>query len=212
MRSRNRAGIARAEQNISEEELRLIVIETERNAEILAQLRETQADILELNERLAAAEDVLRRTEITAPINGTIVDLSVSTVGGVIASRQPLLDIVPVDEELLVKARLEPKDIDVVRAGQDAFVRLTAFSQRNRQPLKGEVVSVSADSLVDEATGLTYYLARVSLPDIADTDYADGELYPGMQAEVMIEVGARSPINYLLQPIQESMNRAMRED
>ena len=212
LRSRNRAAIARAQQSISEEELHLIDIETERNAEILAQLRETQADILELTERVAAAEDVLRRTEIRAPIRGTIVDLSVSTVGGVIASRQPLMDIVPVDEELLVKARLEPKDIDVVRAGQNAFVRLTAFSQRNRQPLEGEVISVSADSLLDEATGLSYYLARVSLPDLADTDYADGELYPGMQAEVMIQVGARSPIDYLIQPIRESMNRALRED
>ncbi|MEM1404963.1 MAG: HlyD family type I secretion periplasmic adaptor subunit [Pseudomonadota bacterium] len=211
-RSRNRAAIARAQQSISEEELRLIDMETERNGEILAQLRQTQADILELTERVAAAEDVLRRTEIRAPIRGTIVDLSVSTVGGVIASRQPLMDIVPVDEELLVKARLEPKDIDVVRAGQMAFVRLTAFSQRNRQPLEGKVVSVSADSLIDEASGLSYYLARVELPALENTDYAGGELYPGMQAEVMIQVGARSPIDYLVQPIRESMNRALRED
>jgi HlyD family type I secretion membrane fusion protein len=211
-RSRNRAAIARAQQSISEEELRLIDIETERNAEILAQLRQAQADILELSERVAAAEDVLRRTEIRAPTRGTVVDLAVSTIGGVVASRQPLLDIVPIDEELLVKARLAPQDIDVVRAGQTAFIRLTAYSQRNRQPLEGVVSSVSADSLIDEATGLSYYLARVALPELEGTDYADSELYPGMQAEVMIQVGARSPMDYLLQPIRESMNRALRED
>lgn len=211
-RSRNRAAIARAHQSISEEELRLIDRETERNAEILSQLRQTQVDILEVNERLAAAQDVLRRTEIRAPTRGTVVGLAVSTIGGVVASRQPLLDIVPIDETLLLKARLAPQDIDVVRAGQSAFVRLTAYSQRNRQPLEGKVSSVSADSLVDEATGLSYYLARVELPSLQGTDYADGELFPGMQAEVMIQVGARSPLDYVLQPIRESMNRALRED
>lgn len=211
-RSRSKAAIARAQQSISEEELRIIDLETERNGEILAELRQIQAEALEVNERLSAAQDVLKRTEIFAPIQGTIVDLSVTTIGGVIASRQPLMDIVPSDEELLVKARLNPQDIDVVRAGQTAMVRLTAFSQRNRQPLEGKVTSVSADSLTDEVTGAPYYLARVELPDFAGTDYADGELYPGMQAEVMIQVGARSPLDYLVQPIRESMNRALRED
>lgn len=211
LRSRNRASIARAEQSISAEELRLIDIDTAHSAEILAQLRETQGDVIELHERLAAAEDVLSRTEIVAPIEGTIVGLNVSTVGGVIASRQPLMDIVPEDEELLIKARLEPKDIDVVRSGQRAFIRLTAYSQRNRQPLIGNVVSVSPDSLIDEASGLSYYLARIALPELAATDYSDAQLYPGMQAEIMIQVGSRSPVDYLIQPIRESMNRALRE-
>jgi HlyD family type I secretion membrane fusion protein len=211
-RSRNRAAIARARQSISEEELRLIELETDREGEILAQLREIQGDILELNERLGAAKDVLARTDIIASSHGTIVGLTVSTVGGVIGSRQALMDIVPLDETLLVRATLDPKDIDVVRAGQKAFVILTAFNQRNRLPLEGTVASVSADSLTDEQTGARYYLARVDLPPIGDASYQDIEVYPGMQAEVMIQVGARTPLNYLLQPIWDSMNRALRED
>ncbi|TXS89481.1 HlyD family type I secretion periplasmic adaptor subunit [Parahaliea maris] len=211
-RSRNKAAIARAQQSISEEELRLIDIETERNAEILAQLRDIQGSVLEINERLGAARDVLERTDIRSPIAGTVVGLSVTTVGGTIAPQQVLMDIVPSDEELLVKAMLDPKDIDVVRAGQTAFVRLTAFNQRNREPLNGEVLSVSADSLVSEESGLSYYLARISLPPISSEAYRDMSLYPGMHAEVMIQVGDRSPLDYLLQPITDSMNRALRED
>ena len=211
-RSRNRAAIARARQSISEEELRLIELETDREGEILAQLRDLQGDILELNERLGAAEDVLARTDIIASSHGTIVGVTVSTVGGVIASRQALMDIVPLDETLLVRATLDPKDIDVVRAGQKAFVILTAFNQRNRLPLEGTVASVSADSLTDEQTGARYYLARVDLPPLGHASYQDMEIYPGMQAEVMIQVGDRTPLNYLLQPIWDSMNRALRED
>lgn len=98
-----------------------------------------------------------------------------------------------------------------MRSGQRAFIRLTAYSQRNRQPLIGNVVSVSPDSLIDEASGLSYYLARIALPELAATDYSDAQLYPGMQAEIMIQVGSRSPVDYLIQPIRESMNRALRE-
>jgi HlyD family secretion protein len=211
-RSRSRASVARTKQSISEEELRLIELETERDSEVLAELRDLQGTILELTERLVAAQDILTRTDITAPIRGTIVGLTVSTVGGIIASRQALMDIVPLDEKLLVKASLDPKDIDVVRAGQIAFVRLTAFNQRNLLPLEGEVISVSPDSLTDEQTGARYYLARISLPPLEGELYKNREVYPGMQAEVMIQVGERSPLDYLLQPLKDSMNRALRED
>jgi membrane fusion protein, type I secretion system len=211
-RSRNQASIARARQSISEEELRTIEIENERDAEVLSQLRQLQGDILEVTERFSAAEDVLARTDIIAPTRGTVVGLTVATIGGVIGSRQPLMDIVPAEERLLVKAYLEPKDIDAVRAGQLAFVRLTAFNQRNLLPIEGTVASVSADSLIDEQTGGRYYLARVTLPPPGDEAFQGMEIYPGMQAEVMIQVGERSPLDYLLQPLRDSMNRALRED
>ena len=211
-RSRNQAAIARARQSISEEELELIEIGNDRDAEVLAQLRDLQGDSLEITERLAAARDVLARTDIIAPIRGTIVGLTVSTIGGVIASRQALMDIVPLEESLLVKALLDPGDIDAVRPGQKAFVRLTAYGQRNLLPIEGEVLTVSADSLTEENTGLRYYLARIGLPPPGDDSFQGMEIYPGMQAEVMIQVGARSPLDYLLKPLKDSMNRAMRED
>jgi len=211
-RSRNRADIARARQGISEEELNLIELRNDRYAQVLAELRDAQGDILEITERLASAEDILNRTDIIAPIKGTIVGLTVSTIGGVIASRQPLMDIVPLDERLLVKASVNPADIDSIRSGQTAFVRLTAFNQRNLQPIEGRVISVSADSLTNESTGLSYYLARIALPPRGDQRLQGIEIYPGMQAEVLIQVGERSPMEYLLRPLRDSINRAMRED
>jgi HlyD family type I secretion membrane fusion protein len=211
-RARNHAAIARARQSIAEEKLRLIELVSERESKILAELRQLQGTILELDERLSAAADVLRRTDIVAPIRGTIVGLSVSTVGGVVASRQALMDIVPLEEKLLVRANLDPKDIDVVRPGQSAQVRLTAFNQRNLEPLQGKLVSVSADRLTDDTTGLRYYLARIELPPVGDDSYQGMEIYPGMQAEVMVNLGERSPLDYLLQPIRDSLNRALRED
>lgn len=211
-RSRNKAAIARAEQSISEQELRLIDVQTVREGETLASLREVQSDLLETTERLAAADDVLRRTVIRAPIAGTVVNLAVATQGGVIGSREALMDIVPQNETLLIKARIEPKDVDVVRAGQLALVRLTAFQQRSRNPLEGTVQSVSADSLVDEINGEVYYQVRVALPDLVGSDYAGLELIPGMQAEVLIQLGDRTPLDYLVRPIRDSMSRAMLEE
>jgi HlyD family type I secretion membrane fusion protein len=211
-RSRNRAAIARARQSISEEELRIIELNNDRDSEVLAQLRELQGDALEIHERLGAARDVLARTEIIAPVTGTIVNLTVSTIGGVVASRQPLMDIVPSEEKLIVKATLNPRDIDSVRPGQKAFVRLTAFNQRHILPIEAVVTSVSADRLTDEQTGSRYYLARIALPPPGDPMFQGMETYPGMQAEVMIQTGERSPLDYLLQPIRDSMNRALRED
>ncbi len=210
-RSRNKAAIARSRQQVLEEELQAIEIQNKRDAEVLALLRQTQGDSLEVTERLSAARDVLLRTEIVAPTRGTVVGLSVATRGGVIAPRQALMDIVPTEEKLLVKTYLEPKDIDSVRAGQIAFVRLTAYNQRNLLPIEGIVVSVSADSLQNEATGQTYYLARVALPSPDDPVFQGMEIYPGMKAEVIIEVGERTALDYLLQPIQDSFNRALRE-
>lgn len=211
-KSRAVASIARARQSISEEQLRIIELDSNRKNEVVAQLREIQNTILELQERMRAAEDVLHRTEIRAPIKGTVVDLQVNTVGGVIASRQPLMEIVPLEEQMIIRAAVQPKDIDVVRPGQAAFVRLTAFNQRSNQPIEGTVISISADRLTSDTTGLPYYLARIGLPASNNQYYNGVKIYPGMQAEVMIQVGERTPLDYLLRPIRRGFARALREE
>ncbi len=128
-----------------------------------------------------------------------------------IAAGQPLLDIVPSAGRLVVEAKVDPRDIDVVRQGLDAQVRFTAFNQRHRAPAQGTLTSVSADLLSDEASGETYDLARIELVD-AQAVFSDlGELYPGMQAEVMIVTGARSALDYLMEPLMKSFDRAFRE-
>ncbi len=211
-RSANLAAIARARQNIGEARLRISELETARINDVVEQLRETQNALFDLSERLNAATDVMRRTEIRAAQDGTIVNLQVHTPGGVIVPGAPLLDIVPSEDALIIEARVDPRDIDVVHWGLPARVRLTAYKQRDAVPMDGRVVSVSADSIIDERTGQAYDLARIKL-DKDPADVMQGvSLYPGMQAEVMIVTGERTVLEYILAPFSRSIDRALRED
>ena len=211
-RAGSRARIARVRQSIGEARLRITELTTTRINQVVEQQREVQASLFDIEERLNAARDVLSRTEIRATQAGAVVALKVHTQGGVIAPGQALLDIVPGEDLLIIEARVDPKDIDVVSWGLLARVRFTAFSQRNAIPMDGRVLSVSADNLIDERTGESYYLARIKL-DKDPADVMDGvRLYPGMQAEVMIVTGSRTALEYFLSPITQSMNRALREE
>jgi HlyD family type I secretion membrane fusion protein len=209
---RNVALVARARQSIAEQELQILELDSQRSNEVVAELRDVQTLSFELQEQINAARDVLARTDIVAPMAGTVVNLRVHTRGGVIASREPLLDIVPSDDQLVINARVLPRDIDVVREGLEVQVRLLAFNQRDTVPLSGRVSMVSADRFLDERTGLAYYLMRVELTEDAFTNQEALEIYPGMQAEVMIVTGNRTALDYLMEPLTRSVRRAFRED
>jgi membrane fusion protein, epimerase transport system len=211
-RGKNVAAVARAEQSIGETRLKIEELRTERLNEVVRELREVESQLQDLGERRSASSDVLSRTEIRAPIGGTVVGLKVATSGGVIAAGEAIMDIVPTDSRLIVEAKVSPQDIDVVRAGLAAQVRFTALSQRNTVPVDGEVVSVSADRLSDQFTPEGYYLARIGLPAGIQEFLGDVTLQPGMQAEVMIATGANTALGYFMKPIAESFNRAFRED
>ncbi len=203
------AAVARAEQRIGETRLRINDLGAVRAAEVSQELREVQTELLELDERLRVARDVMARGRITAPLDGTVVGLQVHTIGGVIGAAEPLVHIVPRDEKLLVEAQIDPIDIDVVRAGLAARIDLTPFNSRHSASLAGTVASVSADSLVDENSGRTYYLARIEL----DGRPAPGiTLRPGMPAQVMIITGRHTIMEYLVKPITQSFNVAFREE
>lgn len=211
-RGKNISQIARIRQSIGETRLRITDLKTSMINEVVQQHRDVQSELFDLSERLSAARDVLARSEILAPIDGTVVGLKVHTSGGVIVPREPLMDIVPSGDRLVVEARVNPSDIDVVKAGLEARVTLTAFSQRSVIPLEGRVISVSADRLTDERSGEPYYLARVELLGDISKSLQGASLYPGMQAEVMIQTGARTALDYFFKPITQSFNRAFREN
>lgn len=211
-RGRNVAGVARAQQTIGETQLKIEELKTERLNEIVRELREVESQLHDLGERRSASSDVLSRTEIRAPIGGTVVGLKVATTGGVIAAGEAIMDIVPTNSRLIVEAKVSPQDIDIVRAGLAAQVRFTALSQRNTVPVDGEVVSVSADRLSDQFTPEGYYLARIGLPAGIEKSLGGVTLQPGMQAEVMIVTGANTALGYFMKPVAESFNRAFRED
>ena len=208
----NVAAIARAEQVIGETQLQILDLESNLREEVAGSLANLRAEIATIEEELRAREDVLARTLVTAPVSGTVVGLQFHTIGGVVRSGDPILDIVPDDDELIIDARLTPTDIDSVTPGQSAEVHLLAYAQRNMPRLTGQVRDVSADRLVDDVTGEPYFRARVEVgPDALAELGDDVVLSPGMPVEVMIATGEQTVLDYVAGPLLRSFNRAFRE-
>ena len=209
-RAERRARIARAQQAIGETELQIIAQDTAQLEAVNEEASQIQVELAEVEQRLAASRDVLQRTLISAPVDGTVVALRFRTPGGVVRPGEPVLEIVPDNEELLIDARLSPMDIDVVRAGLPARVVLPAFQQRHMPQIEGRVRQVSPDAIADAQTGQRFFAVRVEI----DRDRLAAlalELTPGMPAEVYITTGERTALDYLLGPLYDSLRRAWRE-
>lgn len=199
---------------IGETRLELLDLDARLQNQIAGELSDLAGRIADMRPRLDAAEDRLARTRIRAPVAGTVVGLGQFAPGSVLGAGQPILDIVPADMELMIEARVSTTEIDVVRAGLPAEVRLVAFSARKTPTVPGKVVHVSADRLIDQATGLPYYAVYVRLDAEAmqATPEIDmSELYPGMPVEVMVVTGQQTVLDYMLQPITDALARAFRE-
>jgi HlyD family secretion protein len=205
------AQISRAGQVISEQQATLFKLESERQNEIAQSLREAQSQIFQLRERLLAARDQLSRTEVKAPEDGVITDLRVHTAGGVIGAGAPLMDLVPRQDRLIVTARLRPEDIDVVHPGLSAEVHLIPYNQRRVPRLKGTVVHVSADRLLDKRTDQPYYATRIRIDD-GQIVANDIQIVPGMPVQVFITTGRGTVALYALRPLLDSFRGAFRED
>jgi HlyD family type I secretion membrane fusion protein len=184
-------------------------IEVDRRAEAAEALRTLRSSLGELLERQLAAEDTLQRTEVRAPIDGVVMAMRVSTIGGVVEPGQPLLEIVPQSDLLVARVRILPSDADNVREGMLATVRLSAGGGRQPVQVEGEVQSISADALTDSRTGESYFEARVAMPQ--DTSIPRGALAPGLPAEVLIKTGEHTILDYLFSPIERAMFRSMRD-
>lgn len=208
----NEAQIARSRQAIGEAELEILNLDVQRQDEVADELVRVQSELAMVQERLRASRDVLDRTVIEAPASGEVVQLRFKTAGGVISPGDPILDIVPEEDELLIDARVNPVDIDMVHPGLEAQVHLTAYRQRNLPRISGTVRTVSADALTDEHTGDRFYLARIEVDRERLHEIApEIELVPGMPADVLIVTGERTALGYFLEPFLESLNRAFRE-
>ncbi len=205
-----RAQVARAEESINEVQLQLKMPETNDHNQVTEDLQTVQAEIADLRDKLRAAGDVLERTEVVAPLSGTVVDMQVHTLGGVVQPGQDLLDLVPELDRLIIDVRVDPKDIDVIYPDMPAQVRLTAFNARTTPILEGTLSSVSADRITDSVTGDPYFAARVIL-EAKDSPFDFNRLKPGMQAEVFLVTTQRTAMDYLIEPIVRSFARAGRE-
>jgi HlyD family secretion protein len=205
------AQISRAGQVISESLATHLKLESDRQNEIAQSMREAQNQMFQLRERFRAAEDQLSRTEVKAREDGVITELRIHTPGGVIAAGAPLMDLVPRQDRLIVTARVRPEDIDVVHPGLNADVHLLPYNQRRVPRLKGTVIHVSADRLIDKRTDQPYYAAKIRVQDsrIAENDI---RIIPGMPAQVFIKTGSGTVALYALRPLVDTFNSAFRED
>ncbi|MBU3030613.1 HlyD family type I secretion periplasmic adaptor subunit [Paracoccus marinaquae] len=179
----------------------------------LDQLQAVQAELESIREQSRKAQSVLDRSEVVAPVAGTVVRLYYHTSGGVVESGKPILEILPSDAPLIIEATISRNEVDSVKTGQKASVRLTALNQRITPILEGEVYYLSADSIVEASTGemQEVYLARISLSEDQIARVANFSPTPGMPTEIMIQTEERTFAQYLARPIIDSMSRAFRE-
>ncbi|GEK48970.1 HlyD family type I secretion periplasmic adaptor subunit [Bisbaumannia pacifica] len=208
-----RAEIGRLGAQISETRVQREIRIQEFQRELGEQLREAQVQVAEAEERIASLADQVARTTVMAPVAGIVVERRVHSVGDVVRPGDPLLDIVPVDDSLLVEARVPDRDIDQLYPGQPAEIRFTAFNQRTTQVIAARVIFIDADSQVDEATGVRFYRVRLRVTEEGrDRMTEEMQLLSGMPAEVMIHTGERTFASYITKPITDMLARAIREE
>jgi HlyD family secretion protein len=210
-RSQLTSAIAETRSKISQAQLQIIKIDQDLRSEVMKDLRESQDKESELSQRAVAAQDQLDRIEIRAPTAGVVHQLSVHTIGGVIAAGQVIMEIVPESDDLQIEARLPPVDIDQVRVGQKALVRFSAFNQRTTPQVDGLVSYVSADLTQEPQTRSAYYTLRMTLPGDQLRRLGNLQLVSGMPAEVFLQTGSRTMMSYLLKPITDQLQRTFSE-
>jgi membrane fusion protein, protease secretion system len=210
-RSQDLGTLSRVDGSVLEAEAKRSQRQSELRRDIETQLAETQARIAELREQRSAVQDELARCTLAAPVDGTVVDLAVHTVGGVISGGQRLLDVVPAHEALLVEAQVPVRLADGLVNGLVAEVRFTSRDQRLTKPALGEVVYVAADRSADAMNPDGWYLVKVKVPPDALREAGVPVLQPGMPAQVMVATGQRSMLAYLLDPLTKRLNGVLAE-
>lgn len=207
------ANVAKAQQSINGIEVELLNLKNDFNTQLASEMKENQQKRADLQEKLRAASDVMTRTIITSPTEGIITGLKFHTEGGVITPGTPIMDIIPQDEELVLEAKINPIDIDVVTAGLEARVVFSAYKTRNLPQLTGKVTQVSADSFTQQGLQETsYYTAKIAVDSEQMKEMAPQiRLHPGMPADVYIHTGSRSFLGYLFAPITDSLRKAFKE-
>ncbi|MBR1140872.1 MULTISPECIES: HlyD family type I secretion periplasmic adaptor subunit [Bradyrhizobium] len=205
------SSVAETRSKISEAELQTVKIDQDFRSEVVKDLGDAQAKEGDLVEKGVAARDQLDRIEMRAPNSGTIHQLAVHTIGGVIKPGETIMELVPDSDELQVEAHVQPKDIDHVHTGQNAMVRFNAFNQRTTPQLSGQVSFVAPDITNDPRSGSTFYTVRITLSEEERQRLGGVNLMPGMQAEVYVQTGSRTMLSYLMKPITDQWRRAFVE-
>jgi HlyD family secretion protein len=216
--SRMRGEMGEINANLARNETRQTEISLERDrlmstarADAHRELRALEPQITELRQQLAASEEKRDRAILRAPVAGIVNEVRVSTIGEVVPPGKTLVTIVPEASDLVIEFRIATTDIDAIQPGQEARLRFPAFNQRLTPEIDGVIDTIAAAAVADPNTGMTYYTARAKPTGTLDALGTRG-LVPGMPVEVYIPTAERVVMSYILQPVVDQMNRAMREE
>ena len=206
--------IAKLKEQISETKNQQLLREKEFKKDVLQRYVEAKSIISDLKSKIIANQDTLDRTSIVSPIDGTVVGFSMHTVGGVVSPGKVILEIVPNNSKLLVIAQVQTTDIDKVRVGLVADIIFSAFNLKKVHVIQGKVIHVSADSFVDEVSGIPYYEAKIEvIPEgVKVLNENKFVLVSGMPAQLMIQLGDRTALSYLVKPFTEMLSRSLNEE
>jgi HlyD family secretion protein len=203
---------ATAGKRITEIELQIAQLDKDRRTEVLTDLLDTNGKLAKLAEQRLALEDQIEHLDIRAPVDGIVHQLATHTIGGLLSPGETAMNIVPTRDMLTVDMRIKPNDVDQVSIGQAARLRFSAFNQRTTSEIEGRVESLSPDVSVNEQTGETWYSARIAISPQERAKLGELALIPGMPVEAYIKAEPRTALAYLIKPISDQMERAMREN
>jgi HlyD family secretion protein len=215
--------IGDAKEKIARAEQQIVQLRTAAVQKAIEELHNAAAELDDIHEQISAAHDVVERTVVRAPVRGIVVKLHHHTPGGVISAGGVLLELLPINDELMIQARIRPADISHVKEGQHALVRLTALNQRLTPMIEGVVTYLSADIVAEQgravqqeaesvSKGVSFVVrVRLDQKDLAGK-VANFRPTPGMPADLFIETGTRTFFDYLIRPLQDSFMRAFREN
>jgi HlyD family type I secretion membrane fusion protein len=209
--SEGQSDLALARQRTGELQARIAQARNQYQQVATDEAKEAAATMRELEERLRPSRDQVDRQYVRAPVDGQVMALRVSSIGEVIGPRDPLLDIVPTHEKLVVEARVRPQDIAHVRQDTEADVRLSALDQRTTPLLPGKVTFVSPDRITAPESGESWFAATVEVDAAALANHSEVRLQAGMPAELFLKTPERTLFEYLAKPFSAFTHRAMRE-
>jgi len=206
---RSIADEAKAENGIGEAKLQIQQVQNKFDEDVASAILDVRQKVSDAREKIRVARDVFHRIDLTSPVTGTVQNLKVFTIGGVIKPGETLLEVIPDQDALIIQAHISPHDIDRLSQGMHAEVRFTSFKASTLPIVLGRVESVSQDSMMDESNKQSYFLAQVAVDKIPEE--LRNRLVAGMPAELIFPTGERTVLNYLVRPLEDRMNSAFRE-
>ena len=203
-----RAGITNS---ITEAQIQMSQVQNLRHEQVLTDLRQAQTQADSFSEALKTVSSKTKLVQIKAPVSGVVHEMTISTVGGVIAPGQEIMQIIPERESLVISAQVMPADLDQISLGQETNVIFSSLKQNSAPELEGKVSYISADNLIDPITGAPYFLVEVEIADNQISKLNGQSLVAGMPADIFIQTQKRTVLNYLLEPLNKTLKQTMRD-